>query len=194
MLGHRVPFGGLDERYPLCGAAPRPSRQPPNGRSVIFLVLESVSMAELRLAHQRQLVMPNLNRIANESVTLGVKAAGTRSVQAMPALFAGIPPQTGQHLLWTTPLPNVEGFPRILRQRGYKTAYFHGADLSFENQRPFLSAAGFGEIHEYELFQGHPTSAGAPPTMSSSANSRRGSRSSAALLRHAVHAEHTIRS
>lgn len=156
-LGHRVPFGAVDPRYPLCGAAARESGGTANGRSVIFLVLESVGIDELRLVHDGQVVMPNLQRIARESVFLPrVKTAGTKSLQAMPALFAGIPPQPAQHLLWKTPLPNVEGFPLLLRQRGYKTAYFHGGDLSFEQQRPFLRMAGFEEIHEYALFEGHP--------------------------------------
>jgi glycerophosphoryl diester phosphodiesterase len=156
-LGHRVPFGAVDPRYPLCAAAPRDSGATANGRSVIFLVLESVGIDELRLVHDGQVVMPSLQRIARGSVFLPhVKTAGTKSLQAMPALFAGIPPQPAQHLLWKTPLPNVEGFPLLLRQRGYKTAYFHGGDLSFEQQRPFLRMAGFEEIHEYALFEGHP--------------------------------------
>ncbi|MGZ5472367.1 MAG: sulfatase-like hydrolase/transferase [Thermoanaerobaculia bacterium] len=156
-IGHRVPFGAVDARYPLCGAAPRDPARKGNGRSVIFLVLESVGLEELRLVHDGQAVMPNLRRIAGESVFLPrVKASGTKSLQAMPALFAGIPPQAAEHLLWRKPLPNVEGFPLILRQRGYRTAYFHGGDLSFEQQRPFLRMAGFEDVHEYALFEGHP--------------------------------------
>lgn len=154
-LGHRVPFGGADPRYPLCGR-PAPDRQG-NGRSVIFLVLESVGTEELRLVHDGRPVMPNLQRIAGAGLFLPrVKASGTKSLQAMPALFAGIPPQSAQHFLWRKPLPNIEGFPRLLRQRGYRTAYFHGGDLSFEQQRPFLRMAGFEELHEYTLFEGHP--------------------------------------
>ncbi len=157
LLGHRVPFGAVDPRYPLCGASPRDPARKGNGRSVIFLVLESVGVTELRLVHDGQVVMPNLRRIAGESVFLPrVKASGTKSLQAMPALFAGIPPQAAEHLLWRKPLPNVEGFPLILRQRGYRTAYFHGGDLSFEQQRSFLRMAGFEDIHEYALFEGHP--------------------------------------
>ena len=156
-IGHEVPFGAVDARYPLCGAAPRDPARKGNGRSVIFLVLESVGLEELRLVHQGQAVMPNLRRIAGESVFLPrIKASGTKSLQAMPALFAGIPPQAAEHLLWKKPLPNVEGFPLILRQHGYRTAYFHGGDLSFEQQRPFLRMAGFEDIHEYALFEGHP--------------------------------------
>jgi len=157
MLGHRPPFGGVDPRYPLCGTGPRNPERTGNGRSVIFLVLESVASDEMRLKYRRQLVMPALNRIAAESVVFtSVKASGSKSVQAMPALFAGIPPQPAAHLLWKTPLNHVEGLPLLLRERGYDTAYFHGGDLSFEHQRAFLRMAGFETIVEFDIAEGHP--------------------------------------
>jgi glycerophosphoryl diester phosphodiesterase/membrane-anchored protein YejM (alkaline phosphatase superfamily) len=142
-IGIRNPFAGADDRYPLCDPSPRPQTAA-NGRSVIFLILESVAIEEV--AH-----MPNLQRIAKESVVFrDAKAGGTKSLQAMPALFAGIPPQPAAHMLWRRPLNNLEGFPLILRGHGYKTAYFHGGDLSFEQQRPFLKMIGFEEIVELD--------------------------------------------
>lgn len=141
-IGHTVPFGGLDERYPLCDTTTANANA--NGRSVIFLILESIANEEVKQ-------MPALQRIARESVWFGdVKAGGTKSLQAMPALFAGVPPQPGAHLLWREPLNNLEGFPLILRNHGYRTAYFHGGDLSFEQQRPFLRMTGFEEIVELD--------------------------------------------
>ncbi|HUO85486.1 MAG TPA: sulfatase-like hydrolase/transferase, partial [Thermoanaerobaculia bacterium] len=155
-LGHRIPLGGGDDRYPLCGEGPRNPGRKGNGRSAILLVLESVAMEEIGLRQDGRRVMPHLDRIASESLRFTLKAAGSKSVQAMPALFAGIPPQPSQHMLWRTPLNHVEGFPLLLRQSGYRTSYFHGGDLSFEQQRSFLRMAGFEEIHEFETSEDHP--------------------------------------
>lgn len=156
-LGHRTPFGGVDERYPLCGPGPREPGREGNGRSVIFVILESVGLPEMSLHHGKQAVMPHLQRIAAENILFrNLKATGNKSVQALPALLAGIPPQPASNLLWQAPLKRVEGFARVLKRRGYRTAYFHGGDLSFEQQRPFIRMAGFDEIIEFDLAGGHP--------------------------------------
>ena len=46
------------------------------------------------------------------------------------------------------PLNTLRGFPEDLQNLGYRTAYFHGADLSWEYQRSFLRMVGIGEIFE----------------------------------------------
>ncbi|MBW3564361.1 MAG: sulfatase-like hydrolase/transferase [Acidobacteria bacterium] len=157
LLGHRAPFGGVDQRYPLCATTPRNPQRTGNDRSAILLVLESVGLEEMKMVHRGELVMPALNRIRSESVSFErFKASGSKSVQAMPALFAGVPPQPAQHLLWRRPLNNLDGFPRILKGKGYETSYFHGGDLSFEQQRTFLQMVGFEELFEYDVSAGHP--------------------------------------
>lgn len=157
LLGHRAPFGGVDQRYPLCATTPRNPERTGNDRSAILLVLESVGLEEMQMVHRGEPVMPALNRIRSESISFErFKASGSKSVQAMPALFAGVPPQPAQHLLWRRPLNNLDGFPRILKEKGYETSYFHGGDLSFEQQRRFLGMIGFEELFEYDVAAGHP--------------------------------------
>ncbi len=156
-IGHETPFGGVDERYPLCGETPREAGIRGNGRSVIFLVLESVGIRQMGLQYEGVPVMPELERIALEAtVSTAIKASGNKSSQAMPALFAGIPPQPAIQMLWRRPLNQVEGFPDILRRHGYRTVYVHGGDLSFEQQRSFLQMAGFDELIEYDISEPHP--------------------------------------
>ena len=156
-LGHRQPFGGIDPRYPLCGTGPRAPERRGNGRSVIFVILESVGLTQMSMQHEQQPVMPRLRQIAAANISFrNVKATGTKSLQALPALLAGIPPQPAHNLLWRAPLNNMEGLPRLVRRRGYRTAYFHGGDLSFEQQRPFVRMAGFETIVEFDLSGGLP--------------------------------------
>jgi len=96
-------------------------------------------------------IMPNLKRIAQSNLFFSnTIAAGTKSCQALPAIFSGLPPQTYLNLLWQIPFVNVKGFPNILSLAGYETIYFHGGDLSFEHQREFLTSVGFNNIFEYD--------------------------------------------
>jgi glycerophosphoryl diester phosphodiesterase len=149
-LGRALPRGGTDARYPLCDRSPTPP-PPPNGRSVILLVLESVSAVELAEEQDGKPLMPALLRIARENVHLDrVFAAGDKSCQALPALLAGVPPQTRTNLLWHSPLNELDGLPGRLAAHGYRTVYFHGSDLAFEQQRAFLRRAGVAEIHELD--------------------------------------------
>jgi len=148
-VGHAPPFAALTLDAPLCGASLLSDRA--NGRSVIFLMLESVSTVHMDKRVDGKWLMPNLQAIvkAPESILFSnFFAVGTKSNQAMVAAFSGLPPQVDTHILWQTPLPLTESLVGALRSDGYRTAYFHGSDLSFEQQRVYLHQAGFDELFE----------------------------------------------
>ncbi|MFC1705196.1 sulfatase-like hydrolase/transferase [Planctomycetota bacterium] len=156
-LGQRSPTGGGDVRYPLRATAPRDWPRPGNGRSVIVLILESVGTKEVELAIDGHLLMPNLRAIAREGLFFpSFLAAGTKSLHALPSMFAGQPPQTTGQLLWRSPLNNQEGLPRALGRKGYRSAYFHGGHLDFDNQRPFLKMVGFDDLVEPDALTDPP--------------------------------------
>ena len=155
-LGHLEPFGGADPDYPLCGAGPRGPERGGNNRSVVFLILESVGAKEVLLDVDGRPVMPNLRAIASDELWFtNFFAAGTQSCQSLPALFSGLPGQTSIPL-WKKPPPRFDGFPRMLKKKGYSTAFFHGGDLSFEQQRTFFRMVGFEKLHEYDERLGKP--------------------------------------
>ncbi|MDJ0666286.1 MAG: sulfatase-like hydrolase/transferase [Desulfobacterales bacterium] len=150
-LGHRVSDGGPPKADPI--SFRRKPANDPLGRNtnIILLILESVGNAEIFSKVGHRDVMPNLQRIARESLFFPkAYASGTKSSQAMPAIFAGILPQTHRNILWCNPMPSMQGLPGQLKAIGYQTAYFHGSDLSFEQQRLFLQMMGFEEIFDYD--------------------------------------------
>ncbi len=119
--------------------------------NVIVLILESVGTKEMRMKKDGEPVMPNLCAIADDNIHFeNFYAGGTKSNKALPAIFAGIPPQTYQTFLWAKPLPNFKGLPEKIHEKGFQTSYFHGSDLSFEQQRIFLQMAGFEKIFDYD--------------------------------------------
>ncbi len=156
-LGHRVPFAGGSGEAPLCAAGARGSDRGWPHRSVILVIMESVGSVELAATYQGRAVMPELAAFAARNLHFArVEAAGTKSGSAMAPLFCGLPPQTYEHLLHRVPLNTMEGFPRLLAERGYRTAYVHGADLAWEFQRSFLRMVGFAEIVERDPRRGFP--------------------------------------
>lgn len=147
-LGHKIPGPVIDPEYPLCRYQEKQSLQ--NRRSVILLVLEGVSKNEMRAEYNNQPLMPNLESIAADNFMFeNIYAPGSKSAQALTAIFSGLPAQTSYHYLWTKPLINMNGFPNELKKQGYSTAYFHGSDLSFEQQRQYLEKVGFDHLYEY---------------------------------------------
>ncbi len=150
-IGHYSPFGGISEKYPLWSNLRKVNKKTADKKSVIILILESVGTQEMFSKVNGEFLMPNLLKISQENLFFkNTCAGGTKSNQVLPAIFSGVPPQTFQNILWRKPLPNLDGLPGQFAKNGYKTAYFHGSDLSFEQQRAFLKMAGFEYIFDYD--------------------------------------------
>ncbi len=147
-LGNNDVKALVDLDFPLCRYQQQAATV--NSRSVILLILEGVSHNEMLADVDGLPMMPNLREIATNNLSLqNIYASGSKSAQALAAIFSGLPPHTNYHYLWTKPLINLTGFPSQLRDYGYNTAYFHGSDLSFEQQRLYLQRIGFDYLYEY---------------------------------------------
>ncbi len=136
----------VDLEAPLCREV---QAKVPNGRSVIFVLVESLGRESLADFEGRP-VVPNVLRAAADGILVErVMASGTGSDQALPALFAGLPGITRRPLVFR-PLPTFDGLPEELAAAGYATLYMHGGDLSFVAQRDFLRDVGFERIVELD--------------------------------------------
>lgn len=149
-LGQIPPRGGLKAEAPFC--EDRASKTfVKNKRSVIMIVLEGLGSEQLSKKINGQYIVPNLKEVLKNNLTFdNFLAAGSKSSQALPALFSGLPPQPHINMLWKIPPPRVRGTANILNSNGYLTSYFHGSDLSFEHQREFLKRVGFKKIVELD--------------------------------------------
>lgn len=150
--GHTNYGPAISDEYPLCRIRPSVTSDGETGRSVIILALESVSYDVMRGTYQGKELMPVLAGIADENLSFrNIYSSGVRSSQALSSMFSGLPAHPFTMYLWTSPLLNLDGFPRILSQENYQTVYMHGADLAFEHQRQYLTETGFNQLVEYEL-------------------------------------------
>jgi glycerophosphoryl diester phosphodiesterase/arylsulfatase A-like enzyme len=147
--GYSVPTSIVDPAYPYCADKSITPKEDGLSRSAILIILEGVGMNEMSLRVEDKIVMPNLNRIGRDGVLFRhFFASGDRSSQALVSIMSGISSPTHLRPLMHAPLVNLEGFPEQLAQVGYDTFYFHGSDLSFEQQRTYLKKVGFAEIVE----------------------------------------------
>jgi len=140
----------LDPAYPLCQFSEK-SNNELSKRNVILLVLEGLGEHELWKEFNAKSMMPNLQKIAADGVYFkNIYASGIKSVQALPSIFSGLPASTYKNYLWHAPMISFNGFPLKLTEQGYSTAFFHGSDLSFEQQREYLKEVGFKTFFEYD--------------------------------------------
>jgi phosphoglycerol transferase MdoB-like AlkP superfamily enzyme/glycerophosphoryl diester phosphodiesterase len=150
-IGHKNRTYTHAEEFPLYSENDPAPNDSSRKNSIIILILESVGNKELFSEKEGRALMPNLRSIAKDNLFFeNTYAAGTKSNQVLPSLFAGVLPQTHRNILWREPLPTITGLPERLRAKQYRTAYFHGSDLSFEQQREFLQMVGFEEIFDYD--------------------------------------------
>ncbi len=151
-LGTEEPGPPLDPRYPLCrgtGATPRPPDPPPR-RRVLVTLLEGVGSEALELRRpDGSPLMPALHEAAARGVLFPhFFVPGDSSAQALVALLSGVAPPPFRRVLRHAPLVRLPSLAADLRAAGYLTAYFHGSDLSFEQQRLYLQRSDFQVLWE----------------------------------------------
>jgi phosphoglycerol transferase MdoB-like AlkP superfamily enzyme len=89
---------------------------------------------------------PFLDSLISKSLTFDVTIAnGKKSIEAMPSIFASVPsletPYTISHYANNT----INGLPRLLKSKGYYSAFFHGAPNGSMGFDSFSRMVGFDD-------------------------------------------------
>lgn len=74
-------------------------------------------------------------------------ANGIRSVDCMPASFAGIPRYVEPYCYYFYSNNTLQGLPEMLGDEGYRTAFFHGAPNTTLGFKGFTNSIGFQEYY-----------------------------------------------
>ena len=124
-------------------------------KNIIFIILESVRKYETIPRNGVDLT-PNLNRISKTNFTPNYYYANSnQTIKAEIALLCGthdfligssISAANNQQL-------KTNCLPTILKQQGYKSFWFHGAESSFFNRDRFLPKMGFDELHDQQTIE-----------------------------------------
>ena len=130
------------------------NRQPKGGEmnrlNVVVFLMESFSMEYMGYFNKEkdggtyQGYTPFLDSLLTQSYRFEYSFAnGIRSVDAMPAAFAGIPRYIDPYCYYFYSNNTLQGLPEMLRQEGYTTAFFHGAPNTTLGFKGFTNSIGF---------------------------------------------------
>jgi phosphoglycerol transferase MdoB-like AlkP superfamily enzyme len=118
-----------------------------HGKNFIVIIVESLSTEYTGFANNGKGYTPFLDSLAKNSVVFRQSFAnGRRSIDAMPAIFAGIPAWRNEPFI-TSPFASnkILTLPKILHDSGYRSLFFHGASNGSMHFDAFAKLAGFDE-------------------------------------------------
>jgi phosphoglycerol transferase MdoB-like AlkP superfamily enzyme len=145
---------GLEEKYyfsiqtekslfnPIKTSAPQ--NLLPDKTNVMIIILESFGNEWVGAAGAKISYTPFFDSLANESLFFpnGI-SNGKKSIEALPAIFAGIPSLMDYPYISSQYGNNkIEALPQILKKQGYSSAFFHGATNGSMKFDGFASQAG----------------------------------------------------
>ncbi|MBL9189124.1 MAG: LTA synthase family protein [Opitutaceae bacterium] len=112
--------------------------------NVIQITVESLSADFLSIFNRASGLMPNLERIARDSLVFDrFYATGTRTDRGMEALTLAIPPTPGRSLVKRPRNDNLFTLGSVFRSRGYDTAFIYGGYGYFDNMNAFFGGNGY---------------------------------------------------
>lgn len=118
--------------------------------NVVVFIMESFSMEYTGFYNKDkdggkyQGYTPFLDDLLERSYSFRYSLAnGIRSVDCMPACFAGIPRYINPYCYYFYSNNTLQGLPQMLRDEGYTTAFFHGAPNNTLGFKGFTNSIGF---------------------------------------------------
>ncbi|MCQ2290583.1 MAG: LTA synthase family protein [Muribaculaceae bacterium] len=123
-------------------------------KNVVVLIVESMGKEyigslnpTLESGHYKG-YMPFVDSLLAKSLTFEYTFANGRiSMDAMPSILSGIPMMVEPFFLTPASLNDVGGLPKMLRPRGYYSAFFHGAHNISMGFSAFAHAIGYEKYY-----------------------------------------------
>ncbi len=142
-----MPAESLDSIFcPIHNASPDTAQM--RKLNVIVFLLESFSMEFVGFYNNGQGYTPFLDSLLAQSYSFRWGFAnGIRSVDCMPAAFAGIPRYINPYCYYHYSNNTLQALPAMLAREGYTTAFFHGAPNTTLGFQSFTNSIGFQQYY-----------------------------------------------
>lgn len=138
----------LIERFnPIQSYADKPILDDPN---IVIILLESFSVEYIASINgTKNVYTPFLDSLIQQSlVYTNCYSNGKKSMDAMPSVISSIPKLMEKEYLTSSYAANkIESLPKILRQKGYESGFFHGATNGSMNFNVFSDVTGFDHYY-----------------------------------------------
>lgn len=125
----------------------RPKAEPIKA-NVVLIIMESMAFDKTGLNNPKNSLTPFLDEISKNSYTFtNVYTCGTHTYNGIYATLFGFPTFHEINPLKSVAMLKYHGLATVLKQQGYKTAYFTTHDDQFDNVGGFLKANDFEKIY-----------------------------------------------
>lgn len=124
------------------------------GRNVVLIILESFASEYIGYYNQGKGYTPFLDSLLTESfVYQNHRSNGLKSIEALPALFAGLPALDNTSYILSKHSSNqLYALPHRLKELGYETSFYHGGSNGTMGFDAFCGLAGMDDyfgLNEY---------------------------------------------
>ncbi|MBF0416751.1 MAG: sulfatase-like hydrolase/transferase [Magnetococcales bacterium] len=120
--------------------------------NVIQLTIESMSAEYMTLFGNQEKITPNLDRLAQESLTFtSLYATGNRTDRGMESLVLSVPPTPGRSKVKRPDNEDLFSSGDLFRRRGYDTRFIYGGYGYFDNMNYFFGHNSFEVVDRTRL-------------------------------------------
>jgi arylsulfatase A-like enzyme/predicted small lipoprotein YifL len=119
------------------------------GKNVVLIILESFAKEYVGYFNDGEGYTPFLDSLINESYTFtNAYSNGRKSIEALPAIFAGIPPLMNTPYIISNYSNNkMDALPSLLKKKGYSTSFYHGGSNGTMGFNGFTKIAGVANYY-----------------------------------------------
>ena len=111
----------------------------PDNTNVIVVMMESMASCKMGHFGNPDHLTPNLDTIINHSLSFEkIYSAGIHTYNGVYSTLFAYPAILHRHTMKYTVIPQMEGLPNVLKNKGYETYYFTTHDDQFDNIGGFL--------------------------------------------------------
>ena len=123
----------------------------PTNKNVVIIILESFGKENIGIGQT-----PFLDSLITKSYYFkNGFANGKLSIDAVPSTLSSIPSMMNQSIITSSYSVNeVHGLPKILKENGYNTSFFHGAFNGSQNFDQYCKVAGFDAYYGKDEYEG----------------------------------------
>lgn len=124
-------------------------------QNVVLVLMESMSAEKMGLYGNEKNATPYLDSLAKSSWYFSnFYSAGIHTYNGIYSTLFGHPALLKQHAMKKVRIPQMYGFPHIMKEHGYYTAYFTTHDDQFDNVGGFLYENKFDKVYSEKDYPG----------------------------------------
>ncbi|MFV0237343.1 MAG: LTA synthase family protein [Flavobacteriales bacterium] len=118
-------------------------------KNIVIIILESFGDEFLAIENSGKGYTPFLDSLITKSLYFkNAFANGKRSIDAVPSVITSIPGLMDNSFISSTySFNNTRGLPKILKEKGYHTSFFHGAFNGSQNFNEFAKISEFDHYY-----------------------------------------------